>query len=152
GGPAATVTRRIDNPEMLACATAADRAGRSAIARLLPDFALREPGKTDAHATMVRISEPPGEITLADRWRLILGVKGCTSPKARRAASALDQLYGASTRADRGHRADLAGGGGTEAATPSAREWIDDVNGLFGKDVCEEVLGEAAAGGRAAVL
>lgn len=151
-GPAATGTRRIDDPEMLACATAADRAGRAAIARLLPDLALREPEKTDAHATMVGISEPPGEITLADRWRLILGVKGCNTPKARRAASTLDQLYGASTRADRGQRADLAGGGGTEAATPSAREWIDDVNGLFGKDVCEEVLGEAAAGGRAAVL
>lgn len=152
GGPAVTATRRIDDPEILACAMAADRAGRAAIARLLPDFALRDPGKTDAHAALVSVSEPPGEISLADRWRLILGVKGCASPKARRAASTLDQLYGVSTRGDRGHRPDLAGGGGTEAASPSSREWIDDVDGLFGKDVCEEVLGEAAAAGRAALL
>lgn len=151
-GPAAASTRRIDDPETLACAIAADRAGRAAIAQLLPDYALREPGKSDTHATMICISEPPGEITRADRWRLILGVKGCSSPKARRTAGALDQLYGASARAGRGQRADLSGGGGTEAAAPSAREWIDDVGGLFGKEVCEEVLGEAAAAGRAAVL
>jgi hypothetical protein len=152
GGPAATAARRIDDPEMLACAIAADRAGRAAIAQLLPDFSLREPRKSDAHAAPIPISEPPGEIPLADRWRLVLGVKGCSSPKAGRAASALDQLYGASARAGRGQRDDLAGRGGTEAAAPSAREWINDVNGLFGKDVCEEVLGEAAAAGRAAVL
>ena len=101
---------------------------------------------------MIRISEPPGEISLADRWRLVLGVKGCHSAKARRAASTLDQLYGASARAGRGQRDDLTGRGGTEAASPSAREWINEVHGLFGADVCEEVLGDAAAGGRAAVL
>jgi hypothetical protein len=151
-GPATAAPRRIDDPEALACALAADRAGRAAIARLVPEFALREPGQNDAHAALVRVSEPPGEITLAERWRLILGVKGCQGAKARRAASALDQLYGASCGAHRGQRADLAGRGGTEAAAPSAREWVADVNGLFGKDVCEEVLGEAAAGGRTAVL
>lgn len=151
-GRAVKVLRPIDDPEMLACATAADRAGRAAIAQLLPDFSLREPGKNHAHATTIRISEPPGEITLVDRWRLVLGVKGCNTAKGRRAASTLDQLYGASARPGRGQRNDLASGGGTEAASPSAREWINDVNGLFGKDVCEEVLGEAAANGRAAVL
>ncbi len=151
-GPAATAARSIDDPVALACAIAADRAGRTAVARLLPDFALRERGRSDANAPMIRISEPPGEITLADRWRLVLGVKGCNSAKAKRAASALDQLYGASCRPGRGQRDDLAGGGGTEAASPSAREWVNDVNGLFGKDVCEEVLGEAAAGGRTAIL
>src|SRR5207302_1203296 len=85
-GPAATGARLIDDPELLACATAADRAGRAAIAQLLPDFALREHGRSDAHVTMMRISEPPGEIGLADRWRLVLGVKGCNTPKACRAA------------------------------------------------------------------
>jgi hypothetical protein len=151
-GPAATTSRPIDDPESLACAIAADRAGRAAIAELLPDFVLRAPGKHEAHAATIRVSEPPGEISLADRWRLILGVKGCNSQKARRAASTLDQLYGGSVRADRGDRDDLAGRGGTEAASPSAREWIDDVDGLFGKDVCEEVLGEAASAGRASIL
>jgi hypothetical protein len=152
GGPGTAAARRIDDPEMLACATAADRAGRAAIAQLLPEFSLREAGRSDAHAPTIRIGDPPGEVTLADRWRLVLGVKGCSSAKGCRAASTLDQLYGASARAGRGQRNDLASRGGTEAASPSAREWIDDVNGLFGKDVCEEVLGEAAANGRAAVL
>ncbi len=100
---------------------------------------------------MTPITAPPGEISLPDRWRLILGVKGCGGARARRAASALDQLYGDSAREGRGQRDDLAGGG-TNAASPSAREWIDDVTGLFGKDICEEVIGEAAAAGRAAVL
>lgn len=151
-GPVATAPHHIEDPVALACATAADRAGRAAIARLLPDFTLWAPGKTDAQAARIRISEPPGEITLVERWRLVLGVKGCSGGKACRAANALDQLYGASARAGRGHRNDLAGRGGTEAASPSAREWINEVDGLFGKDVCEEVLGAAAAAGRAAVL
>ena len=101
---------------------------------------------------MIRISDPPGEITLADRWRLVLGVKGCSSAKSQACRSALDQLYGASAREGRGHRDDLAGRGGTEAASPSAREWINEVSGLFGADVCEEVMGDAAAAGRAAIL
>ena len=151
GGPAATGARHLADPAMQACAIAADRAGRAAIARLLPDFSLREPGKSDAHAAMIPMSEPPGEINLADRWRLVLGVQGCNTPKGRRSAWALDQLYGVSARAGRGQRNDLARGG-TEAPYPSARDWIDDLNGLFGKDVCEEVLGEAAANGRAAIL
>src|SRR5262249_23162184 len=131
--------------------TAADRAGRAAIAKLLPDLTLRAPGQTAVDAELVRIAEPPGTITLAERWRLILGVKGSNSPAARRAASTLDQLYGAGERFERGRRNDLSGGG-NEAPTPSAREWVDDVQAIFGKDVYEEVLGEAAAGGRAAIL
>ena len=151
-GPGTAATSHIEDPEKLAIATAADRAGRRAISQLLPDFALREAGRSHVNAPMIRIGEPPGEITLADRWRLVLGVKGYSSPKGCRAASTLDQLYGASARAGRGQRSDLSNRGGTEPASPSAREWIKDVNGLFGKDVCEEVLGEAAANGRAAVL
>ncbi|WP_165220084.1 DUF5682 family protein [Aquisphaera insulae] len=152
GGSAATGARVIDDPIALACATAADRAGRAAIASLLPEFTLRAYGKSDSHAAPARIGEPPGELTLAERWRLVLGVQGSRTAKGRYAASTLDQLYGRGAREGRGHRADLAGGGGTEAASPSAREWVDDVNGLFGKDVFEEVLGEAAAGGRGAIL
>ena len=96
GGSAVSGTRPIDDPLALACATAADRAGRAAIARLLPEFSLREPGKSDAHAAPVPIGAPPGELTLAERWRLILGVQGSRTAKGRRAATTLDQLYGAS--------------------------------------------------------
>jgi hypothetical protein len=152
GGPAAVRAQAFHDPESFAAAVAADRAGRAAIARLLVEFVVREPGNRGAHAEMIRISDPPGEITLADRWRLVLGVKGCGSAKSKRAASALDQLYGASEREGRGRRDDLAGRGGTEAASPSAREWINEVSGLFGADVCEEVMGDAAAMGRAAIL
>ncbi len=151
-GSAAVGARRIDDPVALACAIAADRAGRAAIARLLPEFSLRDPGRSDAHAPLIRIGDPPGELTLAERWRLVLGVTGCKNAKAKLAASTLDQLYGASAREGRGQKDDLAGRGGTEAASPSAREWVEDVNGLFGKEVCEEVLGEAAAGGRPSIL
>ncbi len=152
GGPAASVARPIDDPLALACAIAADRAGRAAIARLLPGFALRDPGCTEAPTAPEPIGTPPGDLTLAERWRLVLGVQGYRTAKGRRAASTLDQLYGASSREGRGYREDLGGRGGTEAASPSAREWVEDVQGLFGKDVCEEVLGEAAAGGRSAIL
>ncbi len=152
-GHASRGAPRLDDPEAMAIATAADRAGRSAIVALLPDLELRDPAARDSDAELIRISDPPGEITLADRWRLVLGVKGCRSPQSRRIASALDQLYGASSRPGQGHQTDLAGpGGGTEAAVPSAREWIENVEGLFDKDVCEEVLAEAAGRGRAAVL
>jgi Mg-chelatase subunit ChlD len=151
-GPAAVRAQAINDPESFAAAVAADRAGRAAIARLLPEFVAREPGKRNAHAAMIRMIDPPGEITLTDRWRLVLGVKGCGSAKSKRAASALDQLYGASAREGRGLRDDLAGRRGTEAASPSAREWINDVSGLFGADVCDEIMGDAAAAGRAAIL
>jgi hypothetical protein len=151
-GPAASGVRPVDDPELFARVLGADRAGRAAIARLLPEFSLRELGTSDAHAPLLRLSAPPGEIALADRWRLVLGVQGCQAPKARRAASTLDQLYGASARAGRGHRDDLAGRGGSEVPAPSPREWVNEVDHLFGKDVCEEVLGEAAAAGRAAIL
>lgn len=152
GGSAVVGNRPIHDPIALASATAADRAGRAAIARLLPEFSLRKPGKTDPHAVPVPISEPPGELTLTERWRLVLGVQGCKTAKGRLASRTLDQLYGASAREGREGRDDLDGRGGSEAASPSAREWVNDVNGIFGKDVCEEVLGASAAGGRSAIL
>ena len=154
GGAASVGVRWIDDPILLASATAADRAGRGAIASILPEFTVRDVTQKDVDAKPTRVSDPPGEISLADRWRLVLGVKGCKSPQSRRIASTLDQLYGASCRPGLGRQEDLIGGrgGGTEDASPSAREWINDIDGLFGKDVCDEVVAEAAAAGRAAVL
>ena len=153
GGPAATAARRIDDPVALACATAADRAGRAAIARLLPDFALREPGKSDAHAAHDSHQRAAGRDHLGRSLAAGPGrerLQQCRKADAPRRRSISSTAPAPARAADR--RDDLAGRGGTEAASPSAREWINDVNGLFGKDVCEEVLGEAAAGGRAAVL
>lgn len=152
-GPTGSTLRLAADPEQLARNLTADRGGRAAVAQLFPEFPLQITNRKDAYAEHTRISDPPGELKLADRWRLILGVKGCTAPRAKQVAAALDQLYGRSEREGREEQGDLSHGrGGTEDATPGVREWIEDVNRLFGKDVCEEVLGEAAAGGRTAVL
>ncbi|WP_245833393.1 DUF5682 family protein [Nocardiopsis flavescens] len=90
----------------------------------------------------------PRAIGAADRWRLVLGrdPEGPAAP-ARRAARALDELYG------RGHgegSQDPTGGRGRPE--PAPREWSDELEALFGVTVREEVLGRAAERGRADVL
>ncbi|MEU0492992.1 DUF5682 family protein [Nocardiopsis sp. NPDC006139] len=90
----------------------------------------------------------PRAIGAADRWRLVLGREphGGGAP-ARRAARALDELYG------HGHgegSQDPTGGRGR--SVPAAREWSDELEALFGATVREEVLGRAAERGRTDVL
>ncbi|WP_306330369.1 VWA domain-containing protein, partial [Streptomyces venezuelae] len=91
---------------------------------------------------------------LADRWRLLLGRhKDRLTGDARRYARALDELYGGG----RGEGADdLDGGsgrgGGQDPSFPTAREWSQELEALFGTDVREEVLAEAADAGRSDVL
>lgn len=90
----------------------------------------------------------PSAIGAADRWRLVLGrePQGRDAP-ARRAARALDELYG------HGHgegSQDPTGGRGRPE--PAAREWSDELEVLFGATVREEVLGRAAERGRTDVL
>ncbi|WP_405792174.1 DUF5682 family protein [Streptomyces sp. NBC_00029] len=90
----------------------------------------------------------------ADRWRLLLGRERDRLPAgARRYAHALDELYGAG----RGEgSADLetgqGRGGGQDASFPTAREWSQELEALFGADVREEVLAGAAEAGRTDVL
>ena len=155
-GPGPTGARRQIDPKDLHEGTLVDRFGRAAIVALLPDLALRDPERTDAFSPAAPIRQPPGELSLADRWRLVLGVRGCEHPQARAVASTLDQLYGSSERLGRGRQEDLAreapSVGGTGEASPSTREWVQDVEGIFGKDVCEEVVAEAAASGRVTAL
>ncbi|KPI10966.1 VWA containing CoxE family protein, partial [Actinobacteria bacterium OV450] len=99
---------------------------------------------------------PPADRRLApaDRWRLLLGRERDRLPAgARRYAHALDELYGSG----RGEgSADLEGGwgngGGQEPSFPSAREWSQELEALFGADVREEVLADAADAGRSDVL
>ncbi len=91
-------------------------------------------------------------IPLGDRWRMILGVAPETRLPACRAAMCLDELYGhgkgEGARGDIGNRGAPPRGGGDEAPQPSTVEWSDDLEQLFGSDVCQEVLGEAVEGGR----
>jgi len=70
-------------------------------------------------------------------------------PSVARRAYALDELYGSG----RGEGSREVGRGGRETALPSVREWQDELEDLFGAEVCQEVLGEAARlGNRGAAL
>ncbi|MGW5348691.1 DUF5682 family protein, partial [Streptomyces sp. NPDC004050] len=94
----------------------------------------------------------PQRLTPADRWRLLLGRQRDRLPDgARRYARALDELYGAG-RGEGSADLDAGGGGGQEASYPTAREWADELQALFGTDVREEVLAAAADSGRTDVL
>ncbi|MEM9187202.1 MAG: DUF5682 family protein, partial [Planctomycetota bacterium] len=152
-----TPAHQDDDPVLRAAVVSADRASRTFVAELMPELRIDSVvGSRRAdrapEATQV-LGEPPGELPLAERWSLVLGVEGGRTPTGRRAAAALDELYGASAREGLGPRGDLASGrGGQGAAAPSAREWVAEVDRLFGAEVCEEVLGEAAQAGRLAVL
>ncbi|WP_432129268.1 DUF5682 family protein [Streptomyces sp. bgisy082] len=162
-------------PELLALWAAADAAGLAALKSLAlagPEApadphpapeAEAEPTTEAAPETEAvpapEADAPPAEapdrrLAPADRWRLLLGRhKDRLSADARRYARALDELYGRG----RGEGADdldagSGGGGGQEASFPTAREWSQELEALFGADVREEVLAEAADAGRVDVL
>ncbi|MCA2225974.1 vWA domain-containing protein [Nonomuraea aurantiaca] len=89
----------------------------------------------------------------ADRWRLLLGRESERLPAGARAyARALDELYGSG----RGEGANDFGpggdAGGREHPFPTAREWGEELEALFGTEVREEVLAKAADAGRIDVL
>ncbi|MFG2874802.1 DUF5682 family protein [Streptomyces sp. NPDC048337] len=144
-------------PALLALWAAADAAGLAALKDLpLPGTQAPAPAPDapdTARDTPPREADVP-RLAPADRWRLLLGRERDRLPAgARRYAHALDELYGAG----RGEGAsDLDGGpgqgGGQEASFPTAREWSEELEALFGADVREEVLAGAAEAGRTDVL
>ncbi|MEU4425598.1 DUF5682 family protein [Actinoplanes sp. NPDC024001] len=134
---------------------AADRAGLAAVHGL----GLELPGLLPAPSAGSGIptaSSPPAErladglaggITPVQRWRLLLGRETDRLPaERRRLATALDEIYGAG-RGEGAYTVD-GGGAGREPAYPEAREWVDDLEALFGADVRDEVLARAAERGR----
>ncbi|MEV0393692.1 vWA domain-containing protein [Polymorphospora rubra] len=145
-------------PELLASWAAADAAGRAALVARhipIPDRATDSAATSSADAaagSVPRSDTPTARLAPADRWRLLLGRQPDRLPAdARRYARALDELYGAG----QGEGAtDLgpAAGGGQEAAFPTAREWADELEALFGTAVREEVIARAAENGRTDVL
>lgn len=169
-----TVTERLGDrvdlaldasPALLALWAAADAAGLAALEELplpaRPDTTAHraERPTTDPGPAPARPSPAVDGPRLAptDRWRLLLGREPDRLPAgARRYARALDELYGSG----RGEgAADLTGGpgpggtgGGREASFPTAREWSQELESLFGADVREEVLAGAAEAGRTDVL
>ncbi len=139
--------------ELLAAAASADAAGRAAADRVArPSLVAAPPGAP------VRVQLPaiPGHapdhaITVRDRWRMVLGhERDKMNPQARRAARALDELYG--TGHGEGSRSELGGGGGQEDGYPTVRAWKDEIEALFGASVFEEVAAQAAVQGRVGAL
>ncbi|MFI7114687.1 DUF5682 family protein [Nonomuraea sp. NPDC050227] len=154
-------------PGLLATWTAADLAGLTALHTLGLLTPHDAPASQDAPASYdgpvppVEGGEPVSgrrvaggaRIGPADRWRLLLGRERERLPAgARPYARALDELYGAG----RGEGADDFGQqgdtGGQGDPFPTAREWADELESLFGGDVREEVLARAADAGRHDVL
>ncbi|MET9407419.1 DUF5682 family protein [Streptomyces sp. NPDC002935] len=170
------------SPQLLALWTAADAAGLAALralrlptgtngatpadtgTRTVPDepehpasapAAVPRPVPTPASSSV-----PPSatlRITPTDRWRLLLGRETDRLPQsARRYAHALDELYGTGRgegSSDLGREGRAPGqGGGQDASFPTAREWAEELESLFGAEVREEVLARAADQGRSDVL
>ncbi|WP_406386258.1 DUF5682 family protein [Streptomyces sp. NBC_00211] len=165
-----TITERLGDrldlsldapPALLALWAAADAAGAAALKALplpareeTPQSPATGPGADTAVPPVPAPLRPDRRLAPADRWRLLLGRERDRLPAgARRYARALDELYGGG----RGEgAADLEGGwgngGGQEPSFPSAREWSQELEALFGTDVREEVLADAADAGRSDVL
>ncbi|MBN6056087.1 VWA domain-containing protein [Nonomuraea sp. RK-328] len=146
------------SPELLGLWTAADAAASGVLHSLgLPGItALKEEEPTppdearpEAQARSHRLLVP------VDRWRLLLGRESQQLPsRARAYARALDELYGAG-RGEGSDDFDPSNGGdtgGQERSFPTAREWAEELEALFGADVREEVLAGAADAGRVDVL
>ncbi|MGW8782767.1 DUF5682 family protein [Streptomyces sp. NPDC055796] len=176
-----TVTERLGDrldlsldapPALLALWAAADAAGAAALKALegLPVGGAPTPGAgagagagpgpqspvPPAPPTPAPLRRTGDRLAPADRWRLLLGRQRDRLPAgARRYAHALDELYGngrGEGSADLEGGRGSGGGGGREASFPTAREWSQELESLFGADVREEVLADAADAGRADVL
>lgn len=154
-----------DVASLLANLRRADLAGQSAVAEVFsrlqlsaPQYPSRSNPAKDSSAISVyeeQTSEQTPQVIanhqlgLADRWRMIMGFPPETSP-GYQAARALDQLYGRGK--GEGSRMGLANRnksviGGTEEPVPTIAQWSEDLENLFGSEICQEVLGNSAAGG-----
>ena len=134
-----------------------DRVARSAIARVLPNLELRvlDPKSFFLTEETERVSEQLNaehDLTLADRWQLILGGKP-DSAQGQRTRSTFGDLLGDDDQAGGG---DLVTpeerSGGTEAPEVDSRKWSQQLEKLLGSQVAEEVMIEAAAKGRLAAF
>ena len=146
------------DPERLASFAEADRAGLAALEALGlapgPLQAEASPAATTPALTPRALAAPnpssaddtrPHGIDAQDRWRLILGRRRPRCAQGRRAARALDELYGQGPGEGPG-----GPGGSQEEGFPTAREWAAELEALFGEEVREEVLRRAVDQGWAA--
>ncbi|WP_405651547.1 vWA domain-containing protein [Streptomyces sp. NBC_00019] len=172
-----TVTERLGDrldlslgasPQLLALWTAADAAGRAAVDALRPPLgSALAPADSTPHLKAADTTKAPDapasrteprhgsslHLTPTDRWRLLLGRESDKLPQgARRYAHALDELYGTGRGEGSADLGREGGPGGQDASFPTAREWAEELDALFGTDVREEVLARAADQGRSDVL
>lgn len=101
--------------------------------RAIDPTSATEDGADDTN--YVRVDTGGSHLSTGTRWRLILGQqREQLTRRGRRIASALA-----------GEAPDpSSGGAGDEQSEPSIREWIGELETLFGVDVCQEVLADAA--------
>ncbi|MEP3482473.1 MAG: DUF5682 family protein [Fuerstiella sp.] len=147
----------------------ADQAAANALKKLMPSMKLLEDfttipdddndggdgddaaSKSAAKAGQSKASKD--DLSIVDRWRLILGDNAPEMSRAAcRAAVALDELYGRGCGIDEPAGAALGGRGGQEQGFPNTREWNEELSQLFPDDVREEVLGDSLLQGRNAAL
>ncbi|MBK6016070.1 DUF5682 family protein [Streptomyces sp. MBT53] len=166
-----TVTERLGDrldltltasPHLLALWAAADEAGRTAVEALRVTPPTPLPADAPDPGTAVTRPAPVPDapsidgvlrLTPTDRWRLLLGRESDKLPAgARRYAHALDELYGRGRGEGSSDLGRDSGPGGQDASFPSAREWAEELQALFGAEVREEVLARAADQGRSDVL
>ncbi|MEU5974145.1 DUF5682 family protein [Streptomyces sp. NPDC047315] len=157
GTAAGALSGPVTDPAALALLALADQAGREALAAR--GLAVRAP---EAEAPTVgaptvapapRVESPTDTddraLSPGERWRLLLGRSRGLSGQARRAATALDELYGrGSGEGSLGDEEFEGAGAGDGPSFPGVREWSDELVALFGPGVREEVLAAAADTGR----
>jgi Mg-chelatase subunit ChlD len=118
-----------------------------AVMPVSPDSGAVVPAGSDPGA-VVPAGSDPAAIVPVQRWRLLLGRETERLPsRQRRLATALDELYGVG-RGEGAYTVDHGGRGGREEAYPQVRDWLDDLEALFGAEVRDEVLARAAERGR----
>ncbi|NUW43277.1 vWA domain-containing protein [Nonomuraea rhodomycinica] len=143
------------SPELLGLWTAADAAALAVLHSLGLPVQAEEPTPPSEKEERKPRPEVSAMLAPVDRWRLLLGRESRKLPSQARAyARALDELYGAG-RGEGSDDFDPANGGDTGGqgqSFPTAREWAEELEALFGADVREEVLAGAADAGRVDVL
>ncbi len=151
----------VDETAMLAILREADLAGQSAVQAMFPNLVVisscaDQSGPSETNSTDSGLSSAANHtISIAERWRMVMGVPPEPTSRGCAAARSLDHLYGEGK--GEGARSRLANrrtgsGGGSEQPDPTAAEWAEDLESLFGSDVCQEVLGSAAASGNLGAL
>ena len=152
-----------DTTVLLAQLRQADLAGQAALTAFFPGLQIQyktSPSDSPTKSSHSNLSLPrakPADISIADRWRMIMGTPPQQKSRGIEAARSLDHLYGQGrgegAKSGLSNRHPGAGkGGGSEQPMPTAAEWADDLEELFGSDVCQEVLGDSAKAGNLSAL